>query len=76
MGTEKPNIQDNYLNELRKLEMPVRVLFSSGKELQGIITGFDPFTFTLEVKGVELLVYKSAVAVIAPEAQHRPASTS
>ena len=68
MGTEKPNIQDNYLNELRKLQMPTRVLLRGGKELRGVITGFDAFTFTLEVKDVELLVYKSAAAAIAPEA--------
>ncbi len=69
MGTDKPNIQDNYLNELRKMQMPVRVLLISGKELQGVITGFDTFTFTVEVKDVEVLVYKSAVAAIAPEAR-------
>ena len=68
MSTEKPNVQDNYLNELRKLKMPARVLLCSGKDLRGLITGFDAFTFTLEIKGVELLVYKSAVAAIAPEA--------
>lgn len=76
MSAEKPNIQDNYLNELRKLKMPVRMLLCSGKDLRGIITGFDTFTFTLELKGVEVLVYKSAVAAIAPEASTGKSSSS
>lgn len=75
MSADKPNIQDNYLNELRKMQMPARVLLTNGKELQGIITGFDTFTFTLELKDVEILVYKSAVAVITPEAGDPGSST-
>jgi len=75
MSADKPNIQDNYLNELRKMQMPAHVLLCNGKELQGIITGFDTFTFTLELEDVEILVYKSAVAVIAPEAHDPQGST-
>jgi host factor-I protein len=67
MSAEKPNAQDVYLNEARKAKKPIRVLMCNGKELRGIVTSFDSFTLLLEAKGMELLVYKSAIAVIAPE---------
>ena len=66
MSTEKPNVQDEFLNELRKADTPVRVLLTSGKDLRGVIRSFDAFTFILETHGVKVLVYKSAVAVIGP----------
>jgi len=67
VATEKPNVQDTFLNEARKAGRPLRVLLGNGKELRGKVTSFDAFTLTLATKGIELLVYKSAIAVIAPD---------
>ncbi len=67
MTQEKVSIQDRYLNELRKSRRPARVMLSNGKEIRGVVTGFDPFTFTLRSMDTEVLIYKSAVAIIAPE---------
>ena len=65
MSTEKINIQDDFLNELRKQEKQVSILLSNGKEIRGLIKGFDQFTIRVELKDTELLVYKSAIAIIA-----------
>ncbi len=67
MTQEKINVQDHYLNELRKSRQPARVMLSNGKEIRGVVTGFDPFTFTLRSMDTEVLIYKSAVAIVAPE---------
>ncbi len=66
MSNEKPNVQDEYLNEIRKADTLVRVLLTSGKDLRGIVRSFDTFTLILETHGVKVLVYKSAVAAIGP----------
>ncbi len=65
MPAEKVNIQDNFLNELRKQKRQANILLSNGKEIRGLIKGFDQFTVRVELKDTELLVYKSAVAIIA-----------
>ena len=67
MTKEKVSIQDHYLNALRKSRQPARVMLGNGKEIRGVVTGFDPFTFTLRSMDTEVLIYKSAVAIIAPE---------
>jgi len=69
---EKTNIQDNFLNQLRKQERPARILLPKGKEIRGLITGFDQFTVSVQLKDTEVLVYKSAIAVIAPETASGP----
>jgi len=65
MPAEKVNIQDNFLNELRKQGKQASILLSNGKEICGLIKGFDQFTVRVELKDTELLVYKSAIAIIA-----------
>ncbi len=69
MADEKVNIQDTYLNQLRTSKQQARVLLSTGKELRGVVSGFDQFTFTLQLNNTEVLIYKSAVAIIASEGQ-------
>ncbi len=64
MSTEKVQLQDNFLNELRKQGKQARILLSNGKEICGLIKGFDQFTIRVELKDTELLVYKSAIAII------------
>ena len=72
MPAEKVNIQDSFLNELRKQEKQARILLSNGKEICGLIQGFDQFTVKVELKDTELLVYKSAIAIITAEEQVSP----
>lgn len=67
MATEKPqNIQDLFLNSLRKKKMPVTVFLSSGVKLQGNITGFDNFCIVLRRGPQVQLVYKHTIATVVP----------
>ena len=67
MAGQKANIQDPFLNELRKSQRPVRLMMTNGKEIRGIITAFDQFTMNVQLTDGQVLVYKSALAVIAPD---------
>lgn len=60
------NLQDAFLNQVRKESIPVVVTLTTGMELRGEVKGFDSFTIIVATGGVENLVYKHAVACIAP----------
>jgi host factor-I protein len=60
------NLQDTYLNRLRKERVPVSIFLSRGTRLQGVITFFDQFTILLENGGTQQLVYKHSIATIVP----------
>lgn len=60
------NLQDNYLNQLRKDKAPVVVYLTNGVRLRGIIKSFDNFVILLE-EGTQSLIYKHAVSTIVPE---------
>jgi len=67
MATEKAqNVQDVFLNTLRKKKMPVTVFLSSGVKLQGNITGFDNFCVVLRRGPQVQLVYKHSIATVVP----------
>ncbi len=60
------NLQDGYLNQLRKDKMPVVVYLTNGVRLKGVIKGFDNFVIILE-ENTQSLIYKHAVSTIVPE---------
>jgi host factor-I protein len=60
------NIQDPFFYQLRKESKTVHVYLINGKRLTGIIRRFDRYSIALENHGQEQLVYKHAVASIAP----------
>lgn len=66
MASEKQNIQDVFLNTLRKKKVPVTVFLASGVKLQGNITGFDNFCITLRRGPQMQLVYKHSIATVVP----------
>jgi host factor-I protein len=67
MAQEKPqNLQDTFLNHVRKTKLPVTVFLVNGVKLQGIITWFDNFCLLLRRDGVSQLVYKHAISTIMP----------
>ncbi|MFC0296746.1 RNA chaperone Hfq [Geobacillus jurassicus] len=61
------NIQDQFLNQLRKEGIQVTVFLLNGFQLRGYIKGFDNFTVLLEVQGKQQLIYKHAISTFAPE---------
>src|SRR4029450_6678788 len=67
MAQEKPqNLQDTFLNHVRKQKIPVTVFLVNGVKLQGIITWFDNFCVLLRRDGLSQLVYKHAISTIMP----------
>ncbi|MEO2083168.1 MAG: RNA chaperone Hfq [Desulfurobacteriaceae bacterium] len=60
------NLQDAYLNRLRKEKVPVSIFLAKGTRLQGVITFFDQFTILLENGGTQQLIYKHSIATIVP----------
>ena len=67
MAAEKSqNIQDVFLNTLRKKKVPVTIFLSNGVKLQGNITGFDNFSMLLRRGPQVQLVYKHTIATVVP----------
>ena len=67
MSSEKTqNLQDVFLNHLRKQRTPVTVFLVNGVKLQGIITWFDNFCILLRRDGHSQLVYKHAISTVMP----------
>jgi host factor-I protein len=60
------NLQDNYLNQLRKEKIPVVIYLTNGVRLKGMIKSFDNFVILLK-ENTESLIYKHAVSTIVPE---------
>lgn len=60
------NIQDTFLNQVRKENIPVTIYLVNGFQLRGIIKGFDNFTVVLDSEGKQQLVYKHAISTFTP----------
>lgn len=66
MANDKANLQDTFLNSVRKSKMPVTTFLVNGVKLQGVITWFDNFCILLRRDGQSQLVYKHAISTIMP----------
>jgi len=67
MSTERSqNVQDVFLNYIRKNKISVTVFLINGVKLQGIVTWFDNFSLLLRRDGHTQLVYKHAISTIMP----------
>jgi host factor-I protein len=66
MAADKQNLQDAFLNQVRKSKVPVTIFLINGVKLQGIITWFDNFCVLLRRDGQSQLVYKHAISTIMP----------
>jgi len=60
------NVQDVFLNHIRKNKASVTVFLINGVKLQGIVTWFDNFSVLLRRDGHTQLVYKHAISTIMP----------
>ncbi|HIV87164.1 MAG TPA: RNA chaperone Hfq [Candidatus Pygmaiobacter gallistercoris] len=60
------NLQDTFLNALRKERVPVTVYLLSGYQMRGTVHGFDNFVIVLDCEGKQSMVYKHAVSTITP----------
>jgi host factor-I protein len=67
MNPEKSqNVQDVFLNHVRKNKTPVTIFLVNGVKLQGIITWFDNFCVLLRRDAHSQLVYKHAISTVMP----------
>lgn len=66
MPEKNNNLQDVFLNSLRKTKAPVTMFLVKGVKLQGIVTWFDNFSVLLRRDGQSQLVYKHAISTVMP----------
>jgi host factor-I protein len=60
------NLQDTFLNHVRKAKIPLTIFLVNGVKLQGVVTWFDNFCVLLRRDGHSQLVYKHAISTIMP----------
>ncbi len=66
MADKNNNLQDVFLNAVRKSKIPVTMFLVKGVKLQGIITWFDNFAVLLRRDGQSQMIYKHAISTIMP----------
>ena len=65
-GEKSQNVQDVFLNHIRKNKMPVTIFLVNGVKLQGIVTWFDNLSVLLRRDAHSQLVYKHAISTVMP----------
>jgi host factor-I protein len=66
MGKSQVNLQDIFLNQMRKEKIPVTMYLVNGARISGTIKGFDNFVILLKQENQQL-VYKHAISTIIPD---------
>ena len=61
---KQQNIQDGFLNSLRKEKSVVTIYLMSGVKLTGRIRSFDKFAVILDSNGMEQLIFKHAISTV------------
>jgi host factor-I protein len=63
---KKQNLQDTFLNSVRRNRTPLTIFLVNGVKLQGVVSWFDSFCVLLRRDGQAQLVYKHAISTIMP----------
>ena len=66
MSEKKQNLQDTFLNSVRKSKTPLTIFLVNGVKLQGVVSWFDNFCVLIRRDGQSQLVYKHAISTIMP----------
>ena len=66
MAADRQNLQEVFLNHVRKSKTSVTVFLVNGVKLQGVVTWFDIFSVLLRREGQSQLVYKHAISTVVP----------
>lgn len=66
MAKASINLQDSFLNQVRKDSILTTVYLINGFQLKGTIRGFDNFTVVMDSDGKQMLIYKHAISTITP----------
>ena len=60
------NLQDSFLNQLRRDKSVVTLFLMNGFQLHAVVKGFDGFTVVLDSDGRQQLIYKHAISTVVP----------
>ena len=60
------NLQDNFLNQVRKDSIPVTIHLVNGFQIKGAVRGFDNFVVMVDTMGKQQMIYKHAISTITP----------
>ncbi|MDM8533220.1 RNA chaperone Hfq [Clostridiaceae bacterium HSG29] len=60
------NLQDEFLNHVRKMNTLITVFLISGYQIKGHVKGFDNFTVIMESEGKQQMIYKHAISTMIP----------
>ena len=60
------NLQDTFLNIVRKERNPITIFLTNGFQMRGIVKGFDNYVVLLDVEGKCNMIYKHAISTIVP----------
>ena len=60
------NLQDVFLNQVRKEKIMVTIFLTNGFQLKGFVKGFDNFIVILDSEGKQQMIYKHAISTVAP----------
>ncbi len=66
MNKNQLNLQDAFLNQVRKEKTLVTIFLVNGFQIKGLVKGFDNFTVIVELDGRQQLVYKHAISTVSP----------
>ena len=66
MAIKSVNLQDTFLNQVRKENIAVSIHLVNGFQIKGNVKGFDNFTVIIESMGRQQLIYKHAISTITP----------
>jgi len=60
------NLQDVFLNQVRKEHVSITVFLVSGYQIKGFVKGFDNYILVLDSDGKQQMIYKHAISTIIP----------
>ncbi len=60
------NIQDVFLNHVRKTNNPVTIFITNGVQVRGYVKAFDSYVVVLETDGRQQMIYKHAISTVSP----------
>lgn len=73
MSKNQFNLQDAFLNQVRKDRIPITIYLLNGFQIKGMVKGFDSFTVVVELDQRQQMIYKHSISTIAPS---RPVNIS
>lgn len=60
------NLQDTFLNYIRREKIPVTLFLMNGFQLRGVVRSFDSFVVLIDADGRQQMIYKHAISTVAP----------